>query len=174
MPTAPDIAPKYEKGDWVTFRYGSRSVWARVIEDRGNLGVNRRRLYRIRLAQDADEPVAFEVPEDDLTPAVLETQDIIHYLKAGGLVSILQSNLGGKNPPHAWLTLDSRGRVTHTFIADRGIIGGAEVPFWTLDKDRIEWHEKNAVLDFLSSFGLSETDAREVVEAIGVSMPPDA
>ena len=98
--------PKFRVGDWVTFQYGARRVFAQVIEDRGPLGVNRRRLYRIRLDQDLNDPIAFEMPEDDLEKALPDKNAVIAYLKQGGLVRILQTNLqGGKNQPRVWLTL---------------------------------------------------------------------
>lgn len=64
-------APRFRVGDWVSLLYGPRRVLAQIIEDRGPLGVNRRRLYRIHLGQDADEPLAFEVPEEDLEAAAV-------------------------------------------------------------------------------------------------------
>lgn len=173
MPSASNTAPKYRRGDRVTFRYGLRPVLAKVVEDRGNLGVKGRRLYRIRLEQEADEQLAFEVPEDDLSPAVLQKADILRHLKEEGLIEILRSNLGGKDPPRVWLTLDGRGRVIHTFIPDRGMIGGVAAPFWSLHKEKIDWRSKNSVVDFLASFGLSESEAEEVIEAVGISTPDE-
>src|SRR4051794_21613724 len=112
MSTAQKHAPRFRVGDWVSFPYGLRQVWAQVVEDRGSLGVNRRRLYRVRVDQDPGEPIESEVPEDELTPARLAKEAVVDYLTQGGLLSLLRSNLGGgPDPPRAWLTLDSRGRV---------------------------------------------------------------
>src|SRR6516164_7194355 len=108
MSTARQSAPRprFRVGDWVSFLYGAGRVWAQVVEDRGPLGVNRRRLYRIRLDWNPEEPITFEVPEDDLQPA--DTPDkaaVLRYLKEGGLVAVLQSNLvRGREQPRAWLT----------------------------------------------------------------------
>lgn len=68
MGTAHSQTPRFRVGDWVSFRYGSRQVRAQIIEDRGSIGVNRRRLYTVRAGDEANEVVTFEVPEDDLTP----------------------------------------------------------------------------------------------------------
>ena len=82
MSTARRLPSPFRRGDWVSFHYGPRRVLAQVIEDRGRLGVNRRRLYRVRLDQSGGEPVSFEIPEDDLEPvaapekpSVLRLQD---------------------------------------------------------------------------------------------------
>jgi hypothetical protein len=61
--------PRFRVGDWVSFLYGPRRVRAEVVEDRGPLGVNRRRLYRVRLERDLGESITFEMPEDDLEAA---------------------------------------------------------------------------------------------------------
>jgi hypothetical protein len=161
---------RFQVGDWVSFRYGSRQVWAQVIEDRGSFGAERRRIYRIRLDQDAEEPVTFELPEDLLVAAALDRAAVLQYLNQGGLVSILRANLGGEtNQPRVWLTLDSRGRVAHTFIADRGIIGGESVPFFALLEDRVFAAKENQVLDFLMSLKLTRAEAEDVIRSVGMA-----
>ncbi len=141
MSTAKTERPKFRLGDWVTFQFGAKPAFAQIIEDRGPLGVNRRRLYRIRLDQESTEPIAFEMPEDEMEKAVPDKTDVLQYLKQGGLVSILASNSQGgpeQNQPRAWLTFSPRGKVTHTFEAGRGLIGdGTTVPFWALHENRI-------------------------------------
>jgi hypothetical protein len=62
-------APQFRVGDWVTLPYGPQRVLAQVIEDRGALGVNRRRLYRVRLGPDREEADTFEIREEFLQPA---------------------------------------------------------------------------------------------------------
>jgi len=63
------LAPRFRIGDWVSFLYGPRKVLAKVVEDRGPLGVHRRRLYRVRLDVDRDESTTFEIPEEELQAA---------------------------------------------------------------------------------------------------------
>ncbi len=67
--------PQFHVGDWVSLLYGTRRVFAQVIEDRGPLGVNGRRLYRIRLDQDQDEAGTFEVREEYLAAAAKQEKD---------------------------------------------------------------------------------------------------
>lgn len=56
-------------GDWVKFEYGpNNKVLAKIIEDRGRLGVGGRRLYRVRDNNEFEEPSSFEMPEDELEP----------------------------------------------------------------------------------------------------------
>jgi hypothetical protein len=62
-------APRFRVGDWVSFPYGSRQESAQIIEDRGLLGVHGRRLYRVRLGIDQEDPTTFEMPEENLEAA---------------------------------------------------------------------------------------------------------
>jgi hypothetical protein len=62
-------APRFRVGDWVSFLYGRRRVQAQIIEDRGPLGVNGRRIYRVRLDLEDAESTSFEVSEEDLEGA---------------------------------------------------------------------------------------------------------
>src|SRR5438105_1910094 len=97
---------RFKVGDWVTFLYGTSNLIAQVIEARGPLGVNQRQIYRIRIFRESEEPDSFELPEDELSAVSRpDKAAIMTYLKEGGLVEILRSNLGGgRNPPKAWLT----------------------------------------------------------------------
>lgn len=75
MSTSRKQAPRFHVGDWVSLLYGTRRVLAQVIEDRGPLGVNRRRLYRIRVDQDQGEADTFEVREEQLEAAAKPDQN---------------------------------------------------------------------------------------------------
>jgi len=61
--------PQFKVGDWVSFPFGFQNAVARIIEDRGAIGVKGRRLYRVELLRDGVEPDRFEVREDDLVSA---------------------------------------------------------------------------------------------------------
>jgi hypothetical protein len=76
---------------------------------------------------------------------------------------------GGKNQPRVWLTRDSLGNVVHTFVAERGILGGATVPPFALHDNRVFAPKRDEVLAYLATFGLSSEDARSVVDAIGTA-----
>jgi hypothetical protein len=175
MSTAHRKTARFKVGDWVSFRYGVRPVWAQVIEDRGLLGVGRTRLYRIRMGdepggEESEEPVEFEVPEDDLTRARPEHGAVIDYLKQGGLLAILQSNLGGgRSQPRVWLTFDPRGKIVHTFDKARGLFGGKTVPFFALQEYLVFRPKEDEVIEFLTSFGSSESEARDVIKAVGTA-----
>ncbi len=60
----------------VSLRVGGRVYWrglfnkvpARIIEDRGNIGVGGRRLYRIQVRDTGSADRTFEVPAQELTP----------------------------------------------------------------------------------------------------------
>jgi hypothetical protein len=171
MKTKTQRAAKFRVGDRVSFLYGPRRVQADVIEDRGPIGVNGRRLFRVRLELVGTEASCFEIPEVNLeAAAVPDKEDLIRYLKSGGLAEILGANLeGGKEQPRAWLTLDSQGSVTHTFINHQGLIGGAAVPFFALYNDRIFAPRKEDVAVFLESFGLTPAEAEDVIRAVGTA-----
>jgi hypothetical protein len=58
----------YGEGDRVRLLWGFTPVEGVVIEDRGNLGVAGRRLYRVRVQLDEiTEPIEITTPEDALT-----------------------------------------------------------------------------------------------------------
>ncbi len=162
---------RFKIGDWVSFPYGIQQAFAQVIEDRGPLGVNHRHLYRIRFPRDHSEYDSFELPDPYLEPAPpLDKATVLRYLKEGGLVAMLQSNLiGGKEGPRVWLTYGPRGEVTPTFLADRGLIGGELVPFFALQEDKVFTGKIDQVVRFLHSFGLTHTEAEEVLAAVGTA-----
>ena len=56
---------KLRIGDLVSVRLGT-TIWrARLVEDRGHIGVKGRQLFRLQLLSDQDEvPMFVEVPED--------------------------------------------------------------------------------------------------------------
>ena len=171
MNTAKASPPKFRLGDWVTFKYGVRPVFAQIIEDRGPLGVGRRRLYRIRLAREFDESPSFEMPEDEMEKVVPDKVAVMQYLKQGGLKKILLANTQGgpiQNQPKVWLTYDPRGEISHTFEAELGLVGaGATVPFLgSLDR-----RYRERVILLLQSFGLTEDEAKEVMDAEGLQIP---
>lgn len=60
---------KLKIGDLVNVALGNTRWRARLIEDRGPIGVNRRRLFRVQLLDTESEPLLIEVPEDDIEPA---------------------------------------------------------------------------------------------------------
>jgi len=163
--TKPSL-PRFKVGEWVAFRYGVRKAAAQVIEDRGSLGINRRRLYRVRLDQHPEESVTFEVPEDDLEQ-VPPTAAVMEYLERGGLVEILRTSFGKPDARRVWLALDSEGNVVHTFIAEQGIVGGNPAPSRTLQGDKVFKHEKPRVIEYLTRFGLSSEQADEVIRTVG-------
>jgi hypothetical protein len=171
MRTASTTAARFRVGDWVTFLYGPGNVFAQVIEDRGPLGVNRRRLYGVRLDRGAEEPDFIEIPEDDLEAASPpNTEAVFRYFAQGGLVSILRANLsGGRNQPRAWLTFTPRGDLAHTFTQESGVVGGAKVPFFALHEDKVFAGKRDEVVAFLTSFGLSRREAEEVVSSVGTA-----
>lgn len=60
---------KLSVGSRVKFVFGVDEVTATVIEDRGNVGYNGRRLLRVRLdMDDVAEPIELEIPEADVSP----------------------------------------------------------------------------------------------------------
>ena len=146
-----------------------------VIEDRGPIGVNGVRIFSVRVPNDPYDDMVFEMPEDELAPAKngvqkISEDEIIDYLKHGGLLQILRSDLSGdKNQPRVWLTRDSLGNVVHTYSAERGIVGGGTVPYSALYEYRVSAPKRDEVLAFLSTFGLSKQKAKQVVDSVGTA-----
>lgn len=162
-------------GDNVCFTLGTTPIQGVVIDDRGPIGANSVRIFRVRIPHDPYDDDIIEMPEDELALAMKNVESIpgasiVGYLEHGGLVQILKSNMsGGKNQPCVWLRRDSLGNVVHTFIAERGSVGGAAIPFFALHDNRIFTPKLKEVLTFLSTFGLSKGDAKRVADAIGTA-----
>jgi len=162
-------------GDNVRFTFGTTPVHGIVIDDRGPIGANRVRIFRIRVPNDPYDEDVIEMPEDELaledniTESISEG-DVVNYLEHGGLVQILKANMsGGRNQPRVWLGRDSLGNVVHTFTSERGSVGGATIPFFVLHDNRVFEPKLQEVLSFLTTFGLSETDAKHVAMAVGTA-----
>lgn len=171
------MANQVHVGDSVRVPIGHGKAAGIVTEDRGPIGVGGRHLYQVEVAMDPFDSMTVELPEDEFEvdtesnrPKPLAREEIVDYLKWGGLIAILRSNLGGKNQPQVWLCRDSLGNLTHTFSEERGLIGGETVPFFTVHQGRVFKPKENQVLSYLmKSFHLHEDDAREVLNSVGVA-----
>jgi hypothetical protein len=61
--------PRFRVGDWVSWVAGDSKHLAVVIEDRGPIGVQHRRHYRLREYPLWTDPVEYGMSEDHLQPA---------------------------------------------------------------------------------------------------------
>ncbi|MEX2142728.1 MAG: hypothetical protein WD894_25965 [Pirellulales bacterium] len=168
----------FQVGDRVSVLMGPKKLWGVVVEDRGPLGVNGRRVFRVEIPIDPFEPMTMELPEDEMEAiapdaemaAPIESDEITDYLTNGGLISILRSNLsGGKYQPRAWLCRDQLGNITHTFVPERGMVGGQLVPSLAMRDRKILRPKREAVLSFVESFGLNSKEAERVVSEVGTT-----
>ncbi len=166
---------KFRVGERVQFGAGGRQVWGTVVEDRGPIGVNGRRLYRISVPRDPQEPEDQVKAEEELKPDTLSRRDlakseIVDFLKGGALLEILLSSTADRPDRRVWLCRGPRGDAAYTFSADRGQIGGLIIPESTIRLGLwIEERRKNEVAAFLLGFGLSPEEAMDVIRDVGVS-----
>jgi hypothetical protein len=58
--------PKFKVGDAVSFQLVSRRAHGVIVEDRGNLGVGRQRVYDVLVKYDSSDPMHFEMEEEYL------------------------------------------------------------------------------------------------------------
>ncbi len=174
--------PPFSLGDRVKFAIVQGTVSGVIVQDRGEVRIPGRHLYRVEVAADPDEPAYFIVASDEIEPddtpdppPVPDKARVMEYLKKGGLVSVLRQNTpGGRSQPHVWLCFDTLGNVTHTFRPERGGLGGEAVPFGTLHENmRVFSAKKDRVAKFLESFGLTAAEADEVIRAVGTAPGPD-
>ncbi len=168
----------FQVGDRVRVDFGRRKLVGVIAEDRGAIGARGRHLFQVSIPIDPFEPMLVELPEDEMEAIAPGTEAdlplakhrIMDYLKYGGLTSILRSNLtGGRNQPRVWLCLDQLGNVTHTFIPERGVVGGQHVPFGAVYGDKVFAAKRDSVLSFAESFGLNRTEAEKVVSEVGTA-----
>ena len=164
---------RFAVGSWVRIPFAGRRVEALIVEDRGRIGSGMQRLYTVRVPTDPGESAILEVPETDLEAAVSNVEMNISkatdYLKRGGLVALLRSNMSGGNAPRVWLRYDTRGNVTHTFIEEFGLVGGEQAPFFALHGKHIFSPKVDEVRAFLRSFGLTDRAVRSIVQAVGTA-----
>jgi hypothetical protein len=172
---------KFRAGDRVQFECGwgkgRHTAWGTIVEDRGLIGINGRRLYHIDIPRDPylpDEPDRTMMGEEDLEPDAisrvpLEKSEIIEYLKKR-LSEILGWNPSTeRKDPVVWLGRDSSGKITYTFSPRRGLVGGKLIPeFARLLSRRIDARKKDEVAEFLLGFGLTPEEAEDVIQAVGV------
>jgi hypothetical protein len=149
-----------------------------IVEDMGALGIQGRRLFQVDIPIDPFEPINVVRPEDEMeaiapgteTVPSIDKQSIVNYLVYGGLLSILRSNLsGGRNQPRVWLCLSQLGNVTHTFVPERGVVGGQVIPFGALYNDKIFTAKQDLVLSFVESFGFNRREAENIVAEVGTA-----
>jgi hypothetical protein len=65
--------PRFHVGDWVRFDYGPRKVSAKIVEDRGPLGLHGRRIYRVSVPV-TDPGMALNDPTTSHLPEILDAQ----------------------------------------------------------------------------------------------------
>ena len=168
----------FHVGDRVRVDFGRRKLTGVIVEALGPIGARGRHLFQVDIPMDPFDPMSVELPEDEIeaippgaeVDLPIDKQKITDYLVNGGLISILRSNLsGGKNQPRVWLCLDQLGNVTHTFVPERGVIGGQLVPFWAVHDDKIFTAKRDSVLTFVESFGLNHQQAEKVVSEVGTA-----
>lgn len=168
---------RYRIGDRVEIDMGNRRLTGFVVEDLGGVGMNGRRMLEIELPMDPHEPMRLTIPEEEIVgPAngeglePLSSDEIVEYLVNGGLIAILRSNLGGgKNQPKAWLCRNQLGSVTHTFLPERGLVGGEPVPFFAIHDSKVFTPKEEVVRTFIESFGLSAAEAKRVLGEVGTA-----
>lgn len=168
---------KFKVGDHVRFDLPSYKIRGTIVEDRGPLGLDGRRHYMVSSPSDPFEPEMHMLSEDELEldltpPAPLEKPEILRFLKNGGLIMILMTNPSPDGPkyPRVWLCRDQLGNVIFTFAEERGLVGGASVPFATFwGSDGIHAHKKDEVAAYLLTLGLTPEEAEQVIRAVGVS-----
>ena len=165
-------------GDRVRFSLGTSCILGVVVEDRGPIGARSARIFRVRVSNDPYDDKVFEMPEDEIDVVgqdawqgeAIHAGEAMEYLERGGLIRILRAGMsGGKTQPRAWLCRDSLGNATHTFSPDRGVLGGAIVPFSALHDNRVFTPKRDDVLSFLNAFELSSKDSEHVLQTVGMA-----
>jgi hypothetical protein len=108
--------PRFKVGDRVRFLWGFDPVEAVIVEDRGCIGHQGRRLYGITMHNPPAEARTFEMPEADLEPASNTngshpaprlSESSARYFRVGDRVKLLFG----------------KGQVEGVIVSDRGLIG---------------------------------------------------
>jgi len=170
------MSTTFQVGDRVRVNIARGIIPGVIVEDRGPIGYHGRRLYQVRVPMDPFETTTYELPEDEIeyldeatqSVAALDQRKVIAFLKHGGLLSILRSNLsGGWSQPRVWLRPDSLGNVSYTFMPEWGVVGGQLVPFQARRGDKVLTSKRDEVVSLLRSFGLDRNEAEDVLSSVG-------
>jgi len=159
-------------GRQVRFKFGNSEYEGTIASERKSRAGDSH-IFKVEVLADPDNNIMFEVNEtevryvSDADMKRISSEEIIDFLENGGLVSILRRNSGGTNQPKVWLRLDSRGNVSYTFSEEHGVVGGKTIPFGTLEGDKIFSPRKDAVVEYLQGFKLTQAQADAVVESVG-------
>lgn len=168
----------FNVGDRVRVPLGRSKLEGFITEDRGAIGYNGRRLYRVVVPMDESEPRVYELPEAEMElidpstepEPVVDPAQAEDYLTRGGLITILHTNLsGGPRQPRVWLRSNAAGNVVHTFDEARGVVGGNVVPFLAAHGERVFTPKRAEVLRFIQSFGFDRPTAERIVAAVGTA-----
>jgi hypothetical protein len=162
--------PRFRVGDRVWVPFGDRKQRGLIVEDQGN-GYTGPWRYVVHTYHEPDVIFPVHANADELEPAPwpeepLDHAQVIDYLKRVGFYAILMNNSpGGRDQPRVWLTRNSLGAITHTFLAERGGLGGAILPYWSLGpRGKVRSEKREEVIEFLSHFGLSREEAEDVID----------
>jgi hypothetical protein len=165
----------FKVGDKVWVSVPSGRACGTVIEDRGRLGRGGRRLFYVSVPHHPYDSRVFVVDEDEIEHLTEDEQAVLYerldpdaikdFLIRGGLTLILVRN----SPEPVWLVRGPRGILMHTYIEGYSATGGESPPMFALHGEKISAPKRDAVVRFVKSFGLSDEDAEEVVNKVGVS-----
>jgi hypothetical protein len=171
----PASSTDFKVGDKVTVPVPLGRAFGTVIEDRGRLGQGGKRLFRVSVPNHPYSTDVFLVDEEEIRHVTQEEQAtfeehldpeaIKEFLVQGGLISLLVRN----TPEPVWLRRGPRNTVTYTFVEGYSSTGGVPPPMYSLHGERIFSGRREAVVDFIKSFGLSNEGAEEVVREVGVA-----
>jgi hypothetical protein len=173
MSTVSAARPQFQVNDWVSFRRFNQTFVPRIASDLGPIGRGGARVYEVRLEGRHDDQSIRQETEDDLRAVEEPTASILSYLTGPqGLLDLLSRNRsGGGDPPRAWLRVESDGRVRPSFQKptsdEAGWCGGQVIPFGAIERGRVYSGCQAEVIDFLKSFGLTESQAEAVIRDVG-------
>lgn len=162
----------FKVGDRVRLQYGPRNVWGVIAEDSGVVGWERRHYYKVMIPQDPDEPaVTFRTPAemelDRIGDDPITKADVIDYFNRGAYLWMIRKAQDYPGiEPSVWICRDVLGGMTFTFNPKFGMVGGVPVPSDVLDpRGRLRKDRREDVLKFLTGFGLTDDEARDVLAA---------
>ena len=165
----------FKVGDMVSVPAPLRREVGMIIEDRGHLGIGGRRLFRVEVPNHPYSTNTLVVDEDEIQHATeseqaelqqqLDPAEIKEFLIDGGLVGMLIRH----TPQRVWLLRVPQGVMMFTYIEGYSVTGGEYPPTTALHGEKISASKRDAVIRFIQSFGLSKSNAEDVVRKIGVA-----
>ena len=169
--------PKIRVGDRVAFDWVFNHLVGIVVEITAPILPGKKRLIRVSVPNDPYEEETYPITIDDIsavgdeipTPEAITNAEAFDYIQ-NSLLSIIYAGYDEHRYARVWLKREhGNGFLTHTYVPDRGMLGGGGVPYDVLWNNKLKQSRLDEVRTFLKSFQLAHEQVESIIHKIGIS-----